>query len=148
MRNKLTASLFTLICLFGMAQAHAAYTAWPFNGRVINQSTAAVEAWDGEHDFYRIAGGQMTSNLRDVDHIRVADSVGWCKLGANVVTVAPGGQVSGCECWVKAASEPCDAQDQHSLMERVASALLGRDRVKTVVAYLSSPHTMLAKANV
>ncbi|MBM3115617.1 hypothetical protein [Jeongeupia naejangsanensis] len=148
MKTRLAASLFTLFCLFGAAQARAAYTAWPFNGRVINQSTASVEAWDGEHDFYRIGGGEMTSNLRDVDHIRVADSVGWCKLGANVVTVAPSGQVSGCECWVGAAAEPCEAQDQHSLIERVASALLGRDRVRTVVAYLSSPRTVLAKASV
>ncbi|WP_189459073.1 hypothetical protein [Jeongeupia chitinilytica] len=146
MRKSLVSSLFTLICLFGAANAHALYTAWPFNGRVINQSSAAIEAWDGEHDFYRIAAGEMTSNLQDVDHIRVAGGAGWCKLGANVVTVLPNGLASGCECWVKAASEPCEAQDQRSFVARVASALLGRERVRTVLAYLTSPPTTLARA--
>ncbi|BCL75457.1 hypothetical protein JHS3_11930 [Jeongeupia sp. HS-3] len=123
------------------------YTAWPFNGKVINQSAAVVNAWDGEHDFYRIAAGITTSNLMDVDHIQVAGSAGWCKLGANTVTIAPDGLVSGCECWVKAASVACDPQDQRSITAQMVSLILGPQRVRTVLAYLSPSHTQMLKAN-
>ncbi|AOX99178.1 hypothetical protein BJP62_01135 [Jeongeupia sp. USM3] len=130
-------SMLALVCLMAAGGANAMYTSWPFNGRVINQSAVAVSAWDGEHDFYRIAAGSTTSNTFDVDHIQTEARAGWCKIGPNTVTVAPDASIHGCECWVKAASEACAPQDQRSLLAQVASVVLGPQRVRVVLAYLS-----------
>lgn len=130
--------------LFALASpAQAMYTAWPFNGRVINQSTASIAAWDGEHDFYAIAGGVTSSNLYDVDHIRAAANSNWCKIGANTVTVSPLGHISGCECWVANAADECAPGQQRSVVAQVASLVFGRERTQLMVAYLERAQALM-----
>ncbi|GGP23484.1 hypothetical protein [Silvimonas iriomotensis] len=125
------------LLLLVAAPAQAMYTAWPFNGRVINHSMQEVKAWDGEHDFYSIRAGMTSSNLYDVDHIQLAGDADWCKLGANTVTVTPDGRMSGCECRVAHAADECAPTEQRSLLSQVASVFFGRQRTDTVLAYLT-----------
>lgn len=137
------AGCFAAVLFVLASPAQAMYTAWPFNGRVINQSASSVAAWDGEHDFYSIAGGITSSNLYDVDHIRVAGNSNWCKIGANTVTVSPAGRISGCECWVANAADECAPSQRRSIVAQVASLIFGRERTQMVVAYLERAQALM-----
>lgn len=70
---------------------------WPLNGRVINNSAAAVTVWD-DSGFSSISAYSSSARFsEDIDYIQ--DKHGqWYKIGINTVTVNSDGELYGYKC--------------------------------------------------
>lgn len=84
---------------------------WPFNGRVINNSAAAVTVWD-DSGFSSISAFSSSERFsEDIDYIQ--DKHGqWYKIGANTVTVNSDGELFGYKCLALRPGGPCIPGDR------------------------------------
>lgn len=93
--------------IFSAGSALAEKRSWPFNGRVLNRSTAAVTVWSDDRGVYTIPPlGRSDFRNDDVDYIR--DIRGqWFKIGPRAVVVNHGGEVSGAQCKTSTYGKDC-----------------------------------------
>jgi len=89
------------------SQIQCAFRPWPFNGRVINNSSQAVHVWSDDGGNYEILPNSSSDRFtEDVDYIQ--DRHGrWYKIGVNTVTVDSYGEITGYSCLALRAGGPC-----------------------------------------